>query len=365
MFSNKFVRNFVPYKLSSHKAWELDDNTNCLKLDWNEATIPPTPKVSEYINNFLLNGKLNWYPDVCNSELISKLANYSGVSESCVQYFGSSDYLHEYLVRTFLEDGDRVVMVSPTYDNFRSAAESLGAIVDYFFLDHNFSLDIDKLCSYIDVHNPKLIYICNPNNPTGNLTSSKEVEYLVGRYKKVLFVIDEAYYEFSGESSSGLVNDYNNIFITRTFSKAFALASFRIGYAISCEQNITAISKIRNAKNIAQLSQIAAIAALDDVEYMKAYVKEVSLAKKFFSEKVLALKSPSIEIVVGDGNFVLLRIDQSRIGDFLKYFESHKVFVRSYSHVPTMSDFVRITCGTVEQMDFVFKILSQFIGDYK
>ncbi|EQM94736.1 hypothetical protein HRAG_02461 [Helicobacter bilis ATCC 43879] len=108
------------------------------------------------------------------------------------------------------------------------------------------------------------------------------LESLITKYGDILFIIDEAYYEFCGKSVAYLLPNIQNLIITRTFSKAFGLASFRIGYCLSSAQNIAALNLLHNAKNITHLSQVAAIAALKDKEYMESYVKEVVLAKVFF-----------------------------------------------------------------------------------
>ncbi|WP_230475015.1 MULTISPECIES: aminotransferase class I/II-fold pyridoxal phosphate-dependent enzyme [Helicobacter] len=108
------------------------------------------------------------------------------------------------------------------------------------------------------------------------------LESLITKYGDMLFIIDEAYYEFCGKSVAYLLPTMQNLIITRTFSKAFGLASFRIGYCLSSAQNIAALNLLRNAKNITHLSQVAAIAALKDKEYMESYVKEVVLAREFF-----------------------------------------------------------------------------------
>src|SRR5690606_34705329 len=97
MFANKYVKVLKPYPLVSHKAWELQGKQNVLKLDWNEATTPPSPKVKENIMCFLENGNMHWYPDVNNKQLLDKLAYYNDVPVENIQYFASSDSLHEYI----------------------------------------------------------------------------------------------------------------------------------------------------------------------------------------------------------------------------------------------------------------------------
>ena len=135
MFENKKISNISPYTLSTPEAWSFNQDDDVLKLDWNEATIKPSPKVLAKITKVLNDGKLNWYPNINNTELINKLSNYNSVKNDQVQYFASSDSLHEYIVRAFIDDSDRVLSISPTYDNFRAVAESNGAHVQFYDLD--------------------------------------------------------------------------------------------------------------------------------------------------------------------------------------------------------------------------------------
>ncbi|MGS0676883.1 pyridoxal phosphate-dependent aminotransferase [Shewanella sp. 125m-1] len=356
MFLNKNVKRLSPYKVSSHKAWESIENENILKLDWNESTIPPSPKVAEAINYFLLNGKLNWYPDVANAKLKQKLAEYVGLPECNVESFSSSDGLHEYVLRSFVSSEDIIVLVSPTYDNFRAVAESVGATINYFYLDYenNFKFDVEKFKEHLESVSPKAVYLCNPNNPTGNVYDVGIIKELVKEFNDVLFILDEAYYEFSGITASNLVLDFENVLICRTFSKAFGLASIRFGYAISSEKNIQGLHRIRNAKSVNSFAQLSAIAALDDVEYMRSYVDDVNSSKSSF---IKSLVERDFKVLNSEGgNFVLLDLGDSA-EFYVKELEVLLIYVRSFGHLNACKGLVRITIGIESQMKVVLDAL--------
>jgi histidinol-phosphate aminotransferase len=362
MFANKYVKVLKPYPLVSHKAWELQGNEDVLKLDWNEATIPPSPKVKESIEQFLGSGNMHWYPDVNNIVLLDELAKYNDLPVENIQYFASSDSLHEYIVRTFIEPDDRILIVAPTYDNFRAVVESNGALTEFYYLDENFKLDLEHFENFLALHQPKIVYICNPNNPTGTMYDKHDIEQLISQFENIMFIVDEAYYEFTGNSCKDLVLDYENLLISRTFSKAFALASFRVGYTISSQHNIKLLSKIRNPKNISTFSQIAAISVLQDSQYMKNYVEEVNKAKEFFDAQLVNIGL----LVFGDGgNFTLLKLDYSIKKAFIEYLEKNNIFVRDYGHVKGMENYLRITIGTMPQMQTVLKIIKKFFSEVK
>lgn len=357
MFFNKFIHGLRSYIVSTHKAWQIEDKKRVLKLDWNESTISPSPLVRKALLEFADNGLMNWYPDVDNKNLRNELASYSKVSVEYIDYFASSDALHEYIIRAFINPGDHITMISPTYDNFRAAAESIGANVGYFWLDekNHFEFDFSRFEDYVEENRPKIVYLCNPNNPTGTMYSTSLIEHLVRRFNDVLFIIDEAYYEFVDNTASSLVTSYENIIICRTFSKAFGLASFRVGYAIASKHNMEGLRKLRNPKNISSYAQIAATAALADVKYMQEYVVEVLNAKKVF---VNALLSLGVEVIGSQGgNFVLVKLGDKQ-KQVMNHLESNQIFVRNYGHVNGMSDYTRITIGTRKQMDYVLNSIS-------
>lgn len=358
-FENKFLKAIKPYSVASHTIWEKPEcSAELLKLDWNEATIPPSEYVLSEISAHISTPGLNFYPDVKNRALLDILAEYSGADSNQIQYFSSSDSAHEYISECFLNEGDNVLILGPTYDNFRLSVESEGAVVDYYYYDiESFELDCDGFSKAISDRNPKMVYICNPNNPTGSVLSKDYIEQLLEIHNDVLFVIDEAYYEFCGISSTGLVKKHENIIVTRTFSKAFALAGMRIGYVIADEKLIASLDKVRNSKNITSLSQVAAIAAIKDFSYTDSYVKEVLAAKDLFKDMINHLYADDCKCYAGQGNFVLIRYaEQSSKLRVITHLRSNGIFVRDLNHTG-LTDSIRITIGTREQMLKVISVM--------
>ena len=360
-FVNKYLRNFTPYKVASHKIWQVDHNNRdkILKLDWNEATIPPTPLVGKRINELVNNGDFyNLYPATYNEDLIVKLSNYVQLPKENIQYFASSDSLHEYIAKLYITVGDPVLILGPSYDNFRLTADVCGADIYYFDINDDFYLDRDGFINEIAEKEPSLVYICNPNNPTGNCIEKEFIKKLLIMFPQTLFLIDEAYMEFADCSSKEYVLEFENILISRTMSKAFALANFRFGYLLASSNNINYISSIRNAKNITTFTQVAAIAALDDVNYMKKYVCEVKKAKAAF-EKELDKYPEWIEYNHGEGNFLLIKCKKKEYKErIISFLENNNIFVRNLGQTELLKDYCfRITIGTTEQMTKVAEVL--------
>ena len=361
-FENKYLRNLAPYNVASHKIWEVDRDVRkeMLKLDWNESTIPPSPKVKEALQEFLEEGTFNLYPNTNNKVLLNLLANYCLLPMEYLQYFASSDALQEYLVRMYVSAGDPILILGPTYDNFRLTCETQGGRINYFNYNGNFTLDEDKFIEKIEELSPSLVYICNPNNPTGNLLEINFIERILKTFPDTIILIDEAYCEFSGRTVAPLVLKYPNLFISRTFSKAFGLANFRAGYLISDKSNIEQISKIRNAKNFTTFAQIAVIEALKDLDYMKNYVDEVILSRQHFSGEITKL--PIItKVYDSHGNFVLVEFINSDVKmNVFKELSNHGIYVRNLIHSKMLLNCLRITIGTREQMKRVLAVFNSF-----
>ncbi len=360
-FINKYLRNLSPYKVASHKIWEVtqEERQKILKLDWNEATIPPSPLVNDRLTKLVSQQDLYYlYPSTHNAELLELLSKYTSLPKENIQYFASSDSLHEYLVRMFVGVGDPILILGPTYDNFRLTCESQGAQIFYFDYSANFQIDKEAFKESIKEFTPSLVYICNPNNPTGNVLEKEYLLDLVSTFPDTIFLIDEAYFEFYGQTMSNYVLIHPNLFVTRTFSKAFALANFRAGYLIASAENILQISKIRNPKNFTTFTQEAVIAVLSDVIYMENYVKEVLIARDFFRDQLT--QSPLVkEIYPSQGNFLLIEFNDFDVKmKVYNELSKNNIFVRNLMHSALLMNTLRITVGTKSQMESVLNIIN-------
>lgn len=367
-FPNKYLRNLKPYKLASHKIWAVDpkERNGVLKLDWNESTVSPSPLVKSMLGELLEQPTFfNLYPTTYNAELMQLLSEYTGLPMDNIQYFASSDALHEYICKVYISVGDPVMIVGPSYDNFRLTCQANGAEVYFFNYTEEFLFDNLKFEEEIYAKEPAVVYICNPNNPTGNFHTSEYIEHLLNEFVDTLFLIDEAYYEFAGMSAKDLVLKYDNILISRTMSKAFGIANFRVGYLLASKDNIQFINKIRNPKNLTTFAQTAAIAVLKDTEYMWKYVEEVRNARKLFVEE-LGKISDEIMPFPSSGNFVLLRFPtREKKLDLLSYLADHNIFVRDTTQNPLVYNCFRITIGTREQMGKVLGVIQKYYAERK
>ena len=227
---SKAVMDLEPYRVSNQKPLFMDQSDNPLKLDWNESTVRPSPKVIDAITEALNETSLNWYPDVEATRLRERLSVYTGLPAEYISCFGGSDMALEYIARTYLEPNTATLLSAPTYDNFRVYAQSTGATIVSVNYANPFHPSAKTLLGSISLRT-RLVYICNPNNPTGAMFSEKEIVRLLESAPQQMFVVDEAYYEFCGMSAAHLVRRFSNLIVVRSFSKAFGLAGFCIRFS--------------------------------------------------------------------------------------------------------------------------------------
>lgn len=327
-----------------------------LLLDFNEMTIKPSPKVREALTKYINAGSLQTYPGYGDLDL--KVAHYSGVNSSEVMVTNGSDQAIDIIMRAFLGNKDRVIIPTPTFAMFYQSAHIQGAeILEPLYRKNDLSFPFEETLSLID-KSVKLLVICNPNNPTGTSVSRQKMLQLLEKAQTndVAVLHDEAYFEFSGITLVDILNDFENLFITRTFSKQFGLASIRAGYLLSQEQNIEQLLKIRGPYDVNMFAKTAIIAALNDVEYAKKYLSEIMEKSKPKLEEYL--RKNRIAFYPSDANFILINPDDSQ--KFFDYFKKEGILIRPREG-PHIEGTIRISIGTLQDTDRFIKVYSQFL----
>ncbi len=353
------VQNIEPYSPTSSrdKIETSKSNLEPLKLDWNESTIAPSPKVKEALKKALLenDNMLNWYPELFSESLRSKLSEYTGRKHNEILVTNGSDDALELICKTFLDPEDQVVTQYPTYTHFFIYVESRGAILKKATPENVFENNISCIIEKITPAT-KLIYITNPNNPTGVLLTEREIETICTFATNSIVIVDEAYVEFAGMSVQNLIDTHHNLIITRTFSKAWGLAGLRIGYILSSAGIISSLSRIFNPKSVNIIAQTAALAALDDVEYMKRYVKDVQTSKRMLKS---FFDNHDIHAVNGRGNYIM--VQHPELSRLVEEMEKENIFVRDRSSFSMLPNYFRINLGTVSQTEDLIKRLESVL----
>jgi histidinol-phosphate aminotransferase len=345
------ISRITPYSGSAQTAIHLPHRERIAKLDWNECARPPAPGVLRALTECVAKSHLNWYPDVEATELRNALSDYTGCDPEMIRVFGGADAALEYIARTFLESGDEVLWCPPSYDNFRVYVESCGATLQAAPLRSIWEAEPGALLAGVTPRT-RLVYLVNPNNPTGTLYSTEQISALLWTCPDVGFVVDESYFEYSGVSAVSLTMAHPNLIVVRSFAKAFGLAGLRVGYCISQPDNLEAIDRIRVGKNTSTLAQTAATAALQDRPYLDATIAATRLAMKTL---VGACEQLNLETRTTPANFILVRVGDPE--NFCRFLANRLIFVRNRHHVDKLDGFVRITVGDAQSTDRVIAAL--------
>ncbi|MDB9961810.1 histidinol-phosphate transaminase, partial [Oceanihabitans sp.] len=253
-------------------------------------------------------GTLNRYPDPYQKELKQKLAEQKGVANNTIFVGNGSDEVIDLAFRIFCRPGiDKALIFSPTYGMYDVSASINNVALIKLPLNKKFQLDLKKIKPSLSDNNIKLIFICSPNNPTGNLINKADIEFILNNFNGIV-IIDEAYIDFAkNDSLINLISQYNNLVVSQTFSKAWGLAAARIGVAYSNEEIISLYNKVKPPYNVSELNQKAAIKALNNnssyQDNLKIILKEKEQLKEVLKELGLVKK-----IYPSDANFLLIEV---------------------------------------------------------
>ena len=320
-----------------------------IKLNTNENPYPPSPKVVEAIIAELgQDGEsLRQYPDAASKEARQIAAELYHVEPEWVIMANGSDELLNNLIRAFVGEGEEVAYIHPSYSYYATLAEIQGGKIRTFGLSEDF-----KIADFPERYEGKLFFLTTPNAPLGFVFDNSYIEEIAQRCSGIL-VVDEAYADFTDDSAMRLVKKYQNIVVTRTFSKSYSLAGMRLGLAIARPEVIQALDKIRDHYHLDRLALAAASAALKDQSYLQLNVDKVRNVRDCFSK---GLRKLGYEVIPSHGNYVFAvppDRDGKRVYDAL--FE-RKILVRYFSD-PLLKHGLRISIGTREEMQKIHEAL--------
>jgi len=350
------INNYIAAKTIESVKRELGID-KVIKLAGNENTNGYSPYVKEVIRNSLED--LSYYPDMNCTVLREKLAALHQVDQEELLFGNGSFELISIVAQTFLEEGDEAIMAEPSFGWYKNVTWQMGAKVVSLPLK-NYTVDLDLISQSI-TEKTKLIWLCNPNNPTGTIVSEQDIRRLLDKLRPdILLVLDEAYVDFVTEEgypdSVGLLHDYPNVILLRTFSKIYGLASFRIGYAIAAKYIISCLNKVRIPINTNALAQIAAAASLEDQKFREFILTNNRKGLELYYDTLSEL---GLEYVRSNCNFILFDtgLDSEIVaGEFYK----RGILIRAGKEfgLPT---WVRISIGTYEENVLVLRLFKEIL----
>jgi histidinol-phosphate aminotransferase len=301
-----------------------------------------------------LNDKYNRYPDPLQWVLKEKITGVKGIAPEHIFLGNGSDEPIDLVIRIFCEPRiDNIVAIDPTYGMYQVCADVNDIEYRKVLLDDNFDLDADKLLEKAD-RNTKLIFLCSPNNPTGNLLNRKEIGKILNAFSGIV-IVDEAYIDFASETTwLNELDKYPNLIILQTFSKAWGLAAVRLGMAFASPEIIKLFNKVKYPYNVNILTQNFVSGELDKLELRKEWISTLLKGRDYLKNELPKLSFVE-KIYPTDANFVLVKVDDAN--RLYKQLADKGVIVRNRNSVSLCAGCLRITVGTDEENRILIETL--------
>ncbi len=340
------IRNIEKYKAGKRKEdvakkYKLK---KVIKLASNENPLGAPPSVLKFLKEDI--GNIHLYPDQESKELREAIARYVGMKKENITVTNGSDEALELFVKLFLDKGEKAIVPIPTFPIYETLIKIFNGRVVNIQLreDKNFEFEANKISEKID-ERTKLVFICSPNNPTGNIIEEDDLIKILN--KEVAVVLDEVYAEFSGISYAKLVNEYENLVVARSFSKTFGLAGLRLGYAIACEEVTDYLHRIKLPFNVSSIAQKAGVLALKDRDHLKRTVNLVKSQREFLFNELSGVED--IKVYPSRANFLLIKLNRNA-DEVVEELMRRGIIVRNMSNLKGLhGNYIRVSIGLEEE----------------
>lgn len=336
---------------------ERFDRTQFLRLDKNEDVCGlPEEVIRDCLEN-IHPDYISAYPQVY--PLYEKLSEYLAIPEDHILITSGSDAAIKNAFEVYVSPGEGIVIPDPTYAMYEVYAELFQASLTKIPYDANLNLPFDKMLAAIN-ENTKMIALANPNSPTGTIVDRDDIISLIETAEKsdALVLIDEAYYPFYPQTVIDLVDRYQNLMVTRTFSKAFGLASARLGYVVADPEVIQYLKTFRPIYETNGLTVALGCAVLNNKSVVTKNVESVVAGREYF---VNELKRMGFFVFESYSNFVNIRVGTQNVHPLVEYLRQKGVLIKAGADHSALSDCIRITAAPKDQMEFIIRC----IKDYK
>ena len=345
----KNLRNIEPYV-----PGEQSKDKDIVKINANENPYPPSPKAARVLKNFDTN-KLRFYPSANSTKLKEAIAKYYKVDVSNVFVGNGSDDVLAVAFQSFFNSEKPIVYPDLTYSFYPVWCSLFGIKYKNYPVGDDFRINPED---YKEKNGG--VVIPNPNAPTSLGEGLDFVEKILNYNQDSVVIIDEAYVDFGGTSSIPLIDKYENLLVTGTFSKSRSLAGLRIGFAIGSKALIDVMEAVKNSYNsytVDSLSIEMGAASIEDDEYFKSTCQKVIETRQ---RVTLELEKLGFDVLDSQANFIFATHNEHNMKSLFEYLKTQKVFIRYFS-LPRIENYVRITIGTNEEMDIFLEKTKEFI----
>jgi histidinol-phosphate aminotransferase len=337
-------------------------NPDLHRLQWNENPFDFPADLKEEVLQRLARTPWSRYPLGFRAvDLIDAIARFYGLaSDMVVVGNGSSDILR-IAIQAALDPGDHMVTLAPTFGAYRGQALAQGAMTHEVALDpeQEFALPVDEILATATDNDARLIVICAPNNPTGTVYRLEDIRRIV-HGTRALVIIDEAYGEFAEQDFLPLLSEAENAILIRTFSKAFAMAGVRVGYALAPAPIAGQLQKLVNTFTLSPFSEIAAMVALENMDRFRPRIETVISERNRLADGLAAL--PGVRVFPSGTNFLLVHLGRPAGDAHAHLATQHRLLVTNMAMYPGYEEYLRISVGTGEENDIVINGLRGFLA---
>ncbi|MDJ0728705.1 MAG: histidinol-phosphate transaminase [Crocosphaera sp.] len=357
------MQHLINEHLRTFKAKTLNfsNEKNGIFLDKCELPYGPSPLVLEAMIKAA--NTVNRYPEMGQTSLRSAIANYTHTKKEQIFVGNGSDAIIELLIKLFVQPNDQVLIPIPTFFVYQYYTKIAGGNPIFIHRLDDFSLDVPSFLEKV-TSQVKLIFIANPNNPTGNCIPQEVIIQLLENVNCIV-VVDECYYEFSQETVVDLVDQYPNLVVLRSFSKSFGLAGLRVGYSIANETIIDYLYRISKPFCVNTIALTAAIVALENMPYVQANVQKICQEKAIMSQK---LEQLGCDVYPSSTNFLLVNSKPLNIlsKQVVQKLQDQKIFVQDCSLQPGLDEYYfRVSMGTSQENHTFLKAFSHLLHQNK
>lgn len=341
-FLREELKGFKPYKTSKEK-YEI-------KLDANESFINLTEELSEELVEAVIGCEFNRYPDGMADEVCELYGKYVGVEREKIIAGNGSDELIQIITSAFISRRDRVVVLNPDFSMYTQYSRVVGGDVIQYELDKDFKLDEDGLLKKIDETGAKLLFLSVPNNPVGGIIEEDKIEKII-RKANCIVVLDEAYGEFYGKTFVNRVDEFENLIVLRTCSKALGAAALRLGFLISNDIMVGELLKVKPPFNVNSVTQAIGKVILQNTDSIKRSIEKIIVERDLL---VKELKELNFKVYETKANFIFVRVANIETVD--SKLKDKGIIVRTFKSTK-LKDFMRITVGSREENRMLVEVL--------
>lgn len=345
----------VKESIKGLKAYNTNQKSYKIKLDANEGKNILFDDISEGLS-FEKDFNINFYPDNDAVALREEIGRYLDMNPSNIVAGNGSSEMIELVMKTFVDKNEAIMSFVPSFSMYSVFSRIYSAKFIGVESNEDYSVDMDLMIKRAKEINPKVILICNPNNPTGFLIDKNEIERLLAEVDSIV-VVDEAYMEFAEGSMVQEISKYKNLIVLRTLSKALGLAAIRLGYMISNEKIINIINSVKSPYNLNAVTQYIGAMALRKKDKIIDYVEAVKKERTFLFNE---LKKLPFGVYKSYANFVFFRSD---INDLDKKLERDGILIRSFSG--DLKGYYRVTVGNRAENTELIKSLKEIVKNEK